>query len=89
MGRTTSSINISYGPPHGRPLLSKYRQEMDAAKLLIYLQRIYYARVLFVCIVCIRQFRLSTCILLSALISTDISCHHFPVKGYYNYWFLF
>ena len=28
-----------------RPLLSKYRQEMDADKLLIYLQRIYCARV--------------------------------------------
>ena len=30
-------------------LLSKYRQEMDADKLLIYLPRIYCARVLFVC----------------------------------------
>ena len=46
-----------------RPLLPKYRQEMDADKLLIYLQRIYCARVLFVCIVCIRQFRYTTCIL--------------------------
>ena len=26
--------------------------------------------------------------LLSVLISTYVSCHHFPVKGYYN-WFLF
>ena len=46
-----------------RPLLSKNRQEMDADKLLIYLQRIYCARVLFVCIVCISQFRYTTCIL--------------------------
>ena len=36
---------------------------MDADKLLIYLPRIYCARVLFVCIVCIRQFRYTTCIL--------------------------
>ena len=41
---------------YSRPLLSKFRQEMDADKLLIYLQRIYCARVLFVCIVCIRQY---------------------------------
>ena len=40
-----------------------YRQEMDADKLLIYLPRIYCARVLFVYIVCIRQFRYTTCIL--------------------------
>ena len=44
-------------------LLSMYRQEMDAEKLLIYLPRIYCARVLFACIVCIRQFRYTTCIL--------------------------
>ena len=36
---------------------------MDADKLLIYLPRIYCARVLFACIVCIRQFRYTTCIL--------------------------
>ena len=36
---------------------------MDADKLLIYLQRIYCARVLFVCAGCIRQFRYTTCIL--------------------------
>ena len=46
-----------------RPLLSKYRQEMDADKLLVYLQRIYCARVLFVCIVFIKQFRYTTCLL--------------------------
>ena len=70
-----------------RSLLYKYRQDMDADKLLIYLQRIYCAGVLFVCNACIRQKLLVY--LLSVLISTDISCHHFPVKGYYNYWFLF
>ena len=43
-----------------RLLLSKYRQEMDADKLLIYLPRIYCACV---CIVCIRQFRYTSCIL--------------------------
>ena len=46
-----------------RILPSKYWQEMDANKLLINLPRIYCARVLFVCIVCIRQFRYTTCIL--------------------------
>ena len=59
-----------------RPLLSKYRQKMDADKLLIYLQRIYCARIVFVCI---RQFIFVN--LLSVLIWTDVSCHHFPVKG--------
>ena len=42
-----------------------YRQEMDADKLLIYLPRIYCVRVLFACIVCIRQFRYTTCILVA------------------------
>ena len=40
-----------------RPLLSEYRQEIDAYRLLIYLQRIYCARVLFACNDYLRQFR--------------------------------
>ena len=47
-----------------RLLLSMYRQEMDADKLLIYLPRIYCARVLFACIVCIRQLRYTTMVFL-------------------------
>ena len=62
-----------------RLLLSKYRQEMDADKLLIYLPRIYCARVLFVCIVYIRQFRYTTCILVECFdidlcILSSLSC---------------
>ena len=62
-----------------RLLLSKYRREMKADKLLIYLQRIYCARVLCVCIFGIRQFRYTTCILFECFdidrcILSSLSC---------------
>ena len=62
-----------------RSLLYKYQQDMDADKLLIYLQRIYCARVLFVCNACIRQFRYTTCILVECFdidrcILSSLSC---------------
>ena len=52
---------------------------MDADKILIYLQRIYYARVLLVCNVCIIQFRYTICILVECFdidrcILSSLSC---------------
>ena len=61
-----------------RPLLSMYRQEMDADNLLIYLQRIYYARILFVCNVFLDNLDIQLVYLFSVLISTHASFHHFP-----------